>query len=486
MRPLRAREILASHAKPLHVQAIRRNDGGHACLSAMSISSVLNPQHRMHRQSNLLADAPTSQAITRQPEPAPPTSYVDLYGLSKRPFGGQAERSAYILFNSHRRAFELLVNHMLNGSGAVLLTGDDGIGKTEMLRAAVDMAEGNGLHVIRLFRPPDGRLSRSELMTALTGDASATPDDIMRAVRIDHRKPVVIDDFDLLPSECLMVLRPLMDLREGGPALILSGASGIRRPEVVPLLNLLRNTIRLIPLSPAECRQFIERSLWIAGGTTRRLIESDAIRVIVAESGGTPGRVGRLMEAALTAGFGRGDNMITTRTVSSAIGSSSRRRHWRTRAADHVVGRTAAMISLGLFLAGAGLFAYEAWHGSASPPAAAPALPQPAVDPGKATAPQQPQQASPLSPDLIATLLKRGNDSLALGDIAAARLLLQKAADAKSASAALALGNKYDPNEAISQPGNADPGRAADWYRKAQALGDPTATGLLRRLGRSQ
>ena len=42
-------------------------------------------------------------------------------------------------------------------------------------------------------------------------------------------------------------------------------------------------------------------------------------------------------------------------------------------------------------------------------------------------------------------MLKRAKDSIAIGDIAAARLLLARAADAQDASAALLLAQTYDP-----------------------------------------
>jgi hypothetical protein len=255
--------------------------------------------------------------------------------------------------------------------------------------------------------------------------------------------------------------------------MLLSGASGIRRPEVMPLLATLRNTVRLIPLSPAECRQFIERSLWVAGGTTRRLIEADAIRLVIAQSGGTPGRIGRLMEAALTAGFARGDAIITARTIGAAIGPRSRPRHWQAPSGDGVVGRALAMMSIALFLVGAGLFAYKATHG-----------PQPSVS---SPAPHQPpaETAQAITPPQAAVLVARGNDALARGDIAAARSMFQMAAEGGSAPAALALGKTYDPQDPTSQPGSADRGKAANWYRKAQALGDRTAASLLHRLATS-
>lgn len=92
---------------------------------------------------------------------------------------------------------------------------------------------------------------------------------------------------------------------------------------------------------------------------------------------------------------------------------------------------------------------------------------------------------SPLDSDEIALLLKRGKDSLANGDLAAARLLLRRAAVAGSAEAALALGASFDPAvlqrlKAIGAA--ADPAEARKWYEKAAALGSAAASGQLAKL----
>jgi hypothetical protein len=78
----------------------------------------------------------------------------------------------------------------------------------------------------------------------------------------------------------------------------------------------------------------------------------------------------------------------------------------------------------------------------------------------------------------IAVLLKRGKDLIANGDLAAARLVLQRAADANDAEAALALGATHDPLvlRALKVYGfKADPVMARVWYEKASELGSAAA-----------
>ena len=105
-----------------------------------------------------------------------------------------------------------------------------------------------------------------------------------------------------------------------------------------------------------------------------------------------------------------------------------------------------------------------------------------ALPPADAAAPQ------PLAPDEIAGLLKRGEEFLRTGDIASARLLLRRAANAGNADAALALGGTYD-GAVLAKLGvlgfarNADQARL--WYQKAAELGSQIAEQRLETLGRA-
>jgi hypothetical protein len=97
--------------------------------------------------------------------------------------------------------------------------------------------------------------------------------------------------------------------------------------------------------------------------------------------------------------------------------------------------------------------------------------------------------ASPLSNDEIVTLVKRGKDLLTNGNLAAARLLLRRAADAGSAEAALALGATFDPFviQRLGAVGaEPDVAQAGKWYQKAADLGSQVASGQLARLAQAR
>jgi hypothetical protein len=83
-------------------------------------------------------------------------------------------------------------------------------------------------------------------------------------------------------------------------------------------------------------------------------------------------------------------------------------------------------------------------------------------------------QVRRLDADELANLLKRAKGLIAIGDIAPARLLLERAADAQEASAALLLAQTYDPAVLGTQDMRSitpDPARARDWYQKAARFG---------------
>jgi hypothetical protein len=91
-----------------------------------------------------------------------------------------------------------------------------------------------------------------------------------------------------------------------------------------------------------------------------------------------------------------------------------------------------------------------------------------------------------IDPDELAALLKRAKSLLSIGDITSARLLLERAADAQEADAALMLAGTYDPQVLGSQDLRSvapDPAEARVWYQKAADLGSADAK---RRLGQLQ
>ena len=128
----------------------------------------------------------------------------------------------------------------------------------------------------------------------------------------------------------------------------------------------------------------------------------------------------------------------------------------------------------------------------AEPPVAATQPPQPQAQPQAIELPAPPPVARPapvaapsfsppprtLDRDEIAALYKRGEQLIAQGDIAAARLMFARAAEVGDARSALALGASYDP-DVLRKLGvlgvAADAALAREWYSKASSFGSREA-----------
>jgi TPR repeat protein len=90
-----------------------------------------------------------------------------------------------------------------------------------------------------------------------------------------------------------------------------------------------------------------------------------------------------------------------------------------------------------------------------------------------------------LDAETLAALMTRAKSLLAQGDIAPARLLLERAANAQDATAAFLLAQTYDPavlgvrdTRSIAP----EPVLAREWYRKAASLGSADAQQRLTQL----
>jgi hypothetical protein len=98
--------------------------------------------------------------------------------------------------------------------------------------------------------------------------------------------------------------------------------------------------------------------------------------------------------------------------------------------------------------------------------------------PEPVAAPPAAPAARRMDPDELAALLKRARGLVATGDITSARLLLERAAEAQEASAALLLAQTYDPAVLGTQDLRSitpDPAMARGWYQKAAQFGSRDA-----------
>jgi hypothetical protein len=125
----------------------------------------------------------------------------------------------------------------------------------------------------------------------------------------------------------------------------------------------------------------------------------------------------------------------------------------------------------------------------APPVAAAPPVAVATAGPSAMPASPQAEVVRSLDPREVATLIKRGQELLASGDVQSARLLLMRGAEARDARAALLVGTTYDPAllRQIGADGPmADVAQARMWYQRAKEWGEPDAQRKLESLALSR
>jgi hypothetical protein len=117
---------------------------------------------------------------------------------------------------------------------------------------------------------------------------------------------------------------------------------------------------------------------------------------------------------------------------------------------------------------------------------ARPEIATPAASPAPTpNAAAEPLPAMPLPQDETASLLKRGRELIAAGDIASARLLLTLVAETGNSEASFILAGTFDPTvlaslRAIGVQG--DPTKARVWYARAAEQGSLEAKQRLQAL----
>ena len=95
----------------------------------------------------------------------------------------------------------------------------------------------------------------------------------------------------------------------------------------------------------------------------------------------------------------------------------------------------------------------------------------------------EPNAAASLAPEKVASLLKRGQDLIAAGDVAGGRLMLAYLADAGAAEASFILAGTFDA-AVLAKLGvvgvQPDPAKAREWYARAVEQGSSAAMQHLR------
>lgn len=275
--------------------------------------------------------------------------YSQHFGLTQDPFSIAPDPSYLFMSERHREALAHLLFGVSgpqstaggSGGGFVLLTGDIGTGKTTICRCFLQQIP-ERCHVAYIFNP---KLTVVELLRSIceefhitlapTASTPATAKDYIDALNAFLLKShaagqssvLIIDEAQNLQADVLEQLRLLTNLETNARKLlqiVLIGQPELRtmlaRPELEQLAQRVIARFHLDALTEAECTQYIQHRLAVAGHTGPMPFDRKALQAIHRLTRGVPRRINLLCGRALLGAWANGQHSVNRRIVNKAAG----------------------------------------------------------------------------------------------------------------------------------------------------------------------
>ncbi len=259
-----------------------------------------------------------------------------FFGLQQKPFNPTPDPRFLYLSPGHREALAQLLYGVQEHKGFMLLTGEVGTGKTTLLRSPASRGW--------MPTPPrpssSTRLSPSKGCWSTCSRTSASPSpgspDAQRLIalhnflierqRAGQNTVLILDEAQNLDLHTLEQIRLLSNfethtekllqiLLVGQPELL----DTLDRPDLRQLKQRIGLRCRILPLTPAQTRDYIRTRLRIAGATDPGLFSDAAITRVAEYSGGIPRLINTLCDHCLIIGYADQVRRIDHKIVEEAI-----------------------------------------------------------------------------------------------------------------------------------------------------------------------
>jgi general secretion pathway protein A len=264
--------------------------------------------------------------------------YENYYGLLKRPFHITPDPEFLYLSPSHREALGVILYGIQNGAGFMMITGAVGLGKTTILRAALEQIDHGRVKTVLVFNPCMTYKQLVHLIyQELELDLPDSEDDYQVVIRLHlalieefkkgNKVVLIIDEAHNMPAETLENLRMLSNIETSKDKLLQIILIG-QQPELDNLLesNALRqlrqrvaHRATLVNLTFKESVDYIYHRLDIALGRRKIPFTKSAVELIAKHCGGVPRRINIVCDNALVTGFGSRQNPVKPAQVREVI-----------------------------------------------------------------------------------------------------------------------------------------------------------------------
>ena len=260
--------------------------------------------------------------------------YEQFYNLSCRPFDASPDDKFLWLGDKHKEALAALRYGILENKGFLLLTGEQGTGKTTIINAlARNLGDDVEWAIIS-----DPALDRIDFYNAIAAGFSLDKDfsskvqfliqfsHFLHKAHDDGKKIVLlVDNCHRLTQEMLEELRLLSNIEKTETKLI--NIFFIGEPEFNDILVQPKNRavrqrltlkIELPSLNVSETEEYVRHRLSVAG-VTEKIFAVKAVGAIQRISRGIPRNINTLCEHSLVAGAVRGKKTIDHRLVEECL-----------------------------------------------------------------------------------------------------------------------------------------------------------------------
>ncbi len=261
--------------------------------------------------------------------------YEAFFGLNSPPFAAAPQAARYVPTTALEDARQSLSRCLQRGSGAGLVIGPAGTGKSlllEVLAAGlradyrVALIEGGRLSTRRallqsvLFElgQPFRELDEGELRLALIDYLTSHPG-------CPNGMALLVDEAHVLPLRLLEEIRLISNLARGGEPRVrvaLAGTAALEERFASGRLELFSQRLAarcyLTPLNRQETEHYVRRRIELAGGSSEHIFAPGAVQSVYQASDGVPRLVNQVCDHALLLACVSGSRLVDAGTIEEA------------------------------------------------------------------------------------------------------------------------------------------------------------------------
>lgn len=261
--------------------------------------------------------------------------YNKFYDFSESPFNLTPDPKFLFLSPTHREALASMIYGINERKGFIALIGEVGTGKTTLIYTLLNNLSEKVKKVLiyhttttfeqllkTILHELDVTIEKEDKTSLL----QKLNEHLIKKLSKEETLAIIIDEAQNLPIEVMEELRMLSNLETSKSKLfqiILVGQPELEEKLSSENLRQLKQRIgirrHIKPLSPKECKEYINHRLKLVGSSSSKVFSSNAISLIVSYSRGIPRTINILCDNSFLIGYGLSQSKIKEKTIREVI-----------------------------------------------------------------------------------------------------------------------------------------------------------------------